>query len=196
MGSNPIDNRLRVMARLLREQDPRGVELLSKTLGSSTKTILKKRFHQCLNQLELDAAYNEALFRVWKYGRIVDEEKNLEGWFVRICINEANRLSKRSTKPQCHDFDQVAALPNAPQEDQSVEKRLLRLRLRAAIDQLPSLQKKILKADLSGRPETSASILAKRFGTSANSIRVSRSKAKQTLRSRLAQEFPTYALAS
>ena len=180
----------------LRQKDPRGIELLSEFYGWNAKKMLAARFHLSLNQLELDAAYNGALFKAWNYGHSVDETQNLRAWFFRICINEAINLCKRSAKPCSHDFSQMTSPTDDSGVNQSSEKCSLVASMRAAVEQLPPLQKRILIADMQNSGEANASILAKRFGTSANSIRVSRSKAKHRLRNQLISEFPMYSLAT
>ena len=198
MCDQRIEQHHRLMEAIgfLRQKDPRGVELLAEFFGSSAKQMLKAKFHLRLNDLDLDAAYNGALFKAWNYGHAVDERQNLRAWFFRICINEAINLCKRSAKPVCQDFSQMSWPSEDSTENQPNEKGLLVASLRAAVEQLPPLQKRILIADMQQKGEANASVLAKRFGTSANSIRVSRSKAKRSLRNQLIAEFPSYALAT
>ena len=198
MHDNGIEqhNALQETVGFLRQKDPRGIELLSEFYGSSAKRMLAARFHLQLNQLELDAAYNGALFKAWNYGHCVDEKQNVRAWFFRICINEAINLCKRSAKPICQDFSQMTSPSGDLTEKQSNETSLLVASLRTAVEQLPPLQKSILIADMQNSSEANAGILAKRFGTSANSIRVSRSKAKNTVRNQLIAKFPMYALAT
>jgi len=198
MSDRRIEKHIDLMetVEFLRQKDPRGVELLSEAYGCTAKKMLAAKFHPSLNQLELDAAYNGALFRAWSYGHSVDETQNLRSWFLRICINEAINLCKRSAKPFSQDLSLMTSPTDDSRVNQSNEKCLLVASLRAAVDQLPSLQKRILIADMQNCGEANASMLAKRFGTSANSIRVSRSKAKNRLRNQLISEFPMYALAT
>ena len=92
-------------------------------------------------------------------------------------------------KLSTYDFSQIGfvdggveELANCNQQNPLVEC------LNTEIENLPNLQKRVVLADLQAGGEENAVELAERFETSANSIRVSRSKARNKLRVRLTHE--------
>ena len=173
--------------RLLCEKNEAGVELLGKFCGPNARAFLRSKFRQCLNQIELDAAaFNAALFKAWRYANSIDTNQNLGAWFCRICNNEAIDLCKQMPKLSNYEFSQITIDDNPVEEFGSCEKQDLLIRsLNTAIENLPNLPKRIVLADLRVGGEENAVTLAARFDTTANSIRVSKSKARGKLRRRL-----------
>ena len=169
---------------LLMDKNELGVELLYKHFGPDAMNCLQARFSRSLNQIDLDAAINNALFKAWMYGHSIDVDQNLEAWFRRICINEAIDLCHKIAKVLTCDGSQVV---DANVEESPICKppNPLAKCLSTEIENLPNLQKRVVMADMQAGGEENAAVLAVRFDTSANSIRVSRSKARKKLRLRL-----------
>jgi hypothetical protein len=90
------------------------------------------------------------------------------------------------SKPSNYDFSQIAIVDGTVDESESCDKTNPIVRsLNSEIENLPNLQKRIVLADLQAGGEEHAVVLADQFDTTANSIRVSRSKARSKLRRRL-----------
>lgn len=175
-----------VVARL-RTGSEEGVRQLLRDYGPKVLWLLKNRFGYILPDPDLEAVLNEATFKVFKSIRMFDASKgSLGAWYWRIAANTARDLLRNqsqqehqrlSSDPCWHD-----RLPASLDEDSpSALARTLK-DLHEAIDKLPDLQRKVIKADLDSGNIADAAWLAKRYSTTEASIYMSRSKGRQNLR--------------
>ena len=179
---------------MMATQDRGGLRLLIERYGGRLKAFLFKRFGSLLQEGELDEALNVTFYNAWRFADRYDESKGtLASWCIRIAQNAAKDIVRRETKyrdknleydpsydpADPHEGD--AAGPAADAEDVKLD------HLRHVIQELPPLQKAIIEADLAAGGSADASRLAEVHGTSINSIYVSRSKARDTLKRQVEQ---------
>lgn len=179
---------------MMATQDRGGLRLLTERYGGRLKAFLFKRFGSLLQEGELDEALNVTFYNAWRFADRYDESKGtLASWCIRIAQNAAKDIVRRETKyrdknleydpsydpADPHEGD--ATGPAGDAEDAELD------HLRHVIQELPPLQKAIIEADLAAGGSADASRLAEVHGTSINSIYVSRSKARDTLKRQVEQ---------
>lgn len=154
-----------------------GLRLLLEAHGGCAKQYVKARFGSSLDGQEMQAVVNEAAYDAWRFSCQFDARRGeVRHWFLGIIRNVAlnalrRRQDSRALPPEFPD----PFLVNEPPQERS---RLLE-DLEEAIAQLPPLQKAIIRADLEAGGTADNEVLARTQGTSANSIRVSRNKARR-----------------
>lgn len=169
---------------LLLQGDPEGLRQLLLDHGGLIAARLRKDFRRILDDSELDEAMSAMAVNVWKAATRFDPQKgSLRAWASVIARNCALRIlsqRKRVRTIASPDLDQVAFRVVKPPQLATDRERLL-ADLRRCIAALPSLQRRILQADLDAGDTVSAVALAAQFETSANSIYVSRQKGRKAL---------------
>ena len=117
--------------------------------------------------------------------------KKAPGWFFVIARNAALGIVRREARAKRHlepvspDLTRFAAPQGAP--DSQMEDEAFAGDLRECIARLPRLQRAILEADLQTGDVAEASDLVERLRTTSNSVYVSRSMARKSLRKCLAR---------
>jgi RNA polymerase sigma factor (sigma-70 family) len=179
------------IVRSLRERDAAGLRLLLTVHGSITRTCVKKTFGDALSDLEIDDVMNKAAFNAWRAADSFDPAKgSLRAWFLVIARNAGRGVlrskQQRRFETRGDDIDGVAA--TATDEIPSVPPSGFLAAVRACIEALPRMQRQVIKADLRSGDVANADELAKTLRTTKNSIYVSRSMARQTLKRRLLEQ--------
>lgn len=170
--------------------DQGGLRLLLERYGGRIKAFLVKFYRSNLQEGELDEAFNVAIFNVWRFADRYDESKgSLPSWCIRIAQRAAQSIIRRESSYRSKNFEyDLTYDPAGDPHDEDAVARADRsddpriAALHKAIEALPSLQKAIIQADLAADGLADAGRLAEIHGTSKNSIYVSRSKARETLK--------------
>lgn len=179
---------------MMATQDREGLRLLIERYGGRLKAFLRKRFGSVLQGGELDEALSVAFYNIWRFADRYDERKGtLASWCIRIAQNAAKGILRRETKYRDKNLEYNPSYdPADPHEgdeagpaDDALDPKLDHLR--QTIQKLPPLQKAIIEADLAAGRLADAGRLAEIHGTSINSIYVSRTKARETLRKQVEQ---------
>jgi RNA polymerase sigma factor (sigma-70 family) len=178
------------IAGMLADKSELGLRLLLDVHGPRVLWLLRERFDQVLAEPDLLAVLNDAAWKAFEAGAQYDPARGtLGGWFWLIAANAA-RDAIRSEVRHAHapmDYDppdEVRPPASLDEPDDPSRQRLLK-DLDEAVEALPDMQRRILRADLAAGDTTSAAILAESFGTSEASIYVSRNKARAAVRDEL-----------
>jgi len=176
--------------------DQEGLRLLLERYGGRIRAFLVKYYSGSLQEGELNEAFNTAIYNVWRFADRYEESKgSLPSWCIRIAQNSARSIIRREAGYRLKNLEYDAMYDPAgdPPGDEVVEaaeqaddRRVEDLY--KAVEALPALQKAIIKADLAAGGPADAERLAEIHGTTKNSIYVSRSKARETLK-RQAEQF-------
>lgn len=174
---------------MLRAETEEGARLLLQVHGPRVKWLLRERFGDILPEPDLAAALNEGAFKVFRGIGTFDPAKGTLGaWFWQIAANAARNLLRgeirHAHRDLKHDPGEWGRPPASLDVDDPGPEPML-ADLRAAIEALPDLQRKIIRADLASGDVASAAWLAQRYGTTPASIYVSRAKAHENLRKAL-----------
>jgi RNA polymerase sigma factor (sigma-70 family) len=175
---------------LLAAGDNEGLKRLIADHGGRVRWTLRNEFDKVLDASDIDDALGQATVRVWKSRHRFDPTQGtLRAWFYVIARNCALRIvqSRRRDPKFLEDLD---ALPPVTQfhDDEPAEnpKRDAFLRdLLRCIDRLPGLERAIMLADLAAGGSAETRLLVEEFHTTANSVYVSRAKARKKLRAAL-----------
>jgi RNA polymerase sigma-70 factor (ECF subfamily) len=177
-----------VTVTLLQQGDQEGLLRLLHDHGALIKAKLRKDFGRVLDDSEVDDAMQAMLLRVWQAAVRFDPRKGtLRAWATVIARNCALRIierRRRQAPPGERNLDAMAAGDVGPILPAS-ERQRLRRDLILCIEALPRLQREVLLADHRCGGIAAADALAAQFGTTPNSIYVSRQKARKTLRTAL-----------
>jgi len=179
------------IARLLREQDGYGLQLLLTRHGARVRAGLRKSFGAALNDTEIDDAMSRASYQVWRSASAFDAERgSLGAWFFVIARNsglELIRGRQRHREQLRPDLENVAGAANgaASPEPRSAAANDYLCAVHECIAQLPRLQRAILEADLRAGDTADAGDLAATLQTTRNTVYVSRSTARKALRKML-----------
>ncbi len=187
-GSTVTDSDIALM---MAEKDQNGLRLFLERYGGRIKAYLVKYYSSVLHEGELEEALNAAVYNIWRFADRYHEGKGfLSSWCIRIAQRAAQSIVRREMKYRSKNLEYDVSYDPAgdpPVEetaeglDQADDPRLENLH--RAIETLPSLQRAIIKADLAaGNGLADAGRLAEIYGTSKNSIYVSRSKARENLK--------------
>lgn len=170
---------------MMMEEDPDGVRWLLEKHGGRITAALNQKFGDVLDEHEVDGVLNGAAYKAYKAINQYDESKSkLRIWFAAIALNVARDVLRGERRFWTIPVDESLLSSARNKEDYSVDRKSQQYRrdLIEAIENLPQLQKAIIKADLKSDGIADAGRLAKRHGTTANSINVSRHKARQKLK--------------
>lgn len=164
-------------------QEPEALARLLELYGPIAKGYLKKRYGHVLCDLDIVAVLTNAVSRAWQFGDSYDPSRSLKSWFLRIVQTQAidmikDRMEYRGVAfdLERHDRPEVCDEPIDKKTKQRIEA------LERCIEKLEGTQKAIIQADLATDGVASAAWLADKLGTTANSIYVSRNKARENLR--------------
>jgi len=167
------------------EQAEAGIRLLLNRYGGRVVGGLKARYRDVMSEDELWGCLNEALFKAWRAAGTYEPARSSFGaWFFliaqRTVIDELRGRHSREERP-IGEYDPS----EDPDEDATPRTAELVALLDRAIEGLPPLQRAIIRADLAAGTEAADDRLAELHGTSTESIRVSRRKARANLRRQL-----------
>lgn len=164
-------------------QEPEALARLLELYGPIARGYLKKRYGHVLCDSDIMAVLTNAVSRAWQYGDSYDPSRSLKSWFLRIVQTQAIDMLKDKREHRAvafnldqHDRPDVCDEPIDKKTKQRVEA------LERCIEKLEGKQKAIIQADLATDDVASAAWLAEKLGTTANSIYVSRNKARENLR--------------
>jgi len=171
--------------RLLRERDSQGLRMLLARHGDNVRDGIRKALGTMLAINEVDEAMNTAAYQAWRSVDTYDPAKGtLRAWFFVIARNAGREImrkrQKRGFEVRGEEIERMAAA-DATSAEETKDSPFLTA-LRECIDALPRMQKHIIQADLGSGDVADAGELAKALKTSKNSIYVSRSTARKTLR--------------
>lgn len=179
------------IALLLMERSEEGVRLLLLRYTVRIKAYLRKYFGDVLATPELKEAFDEAVTKVWRFAdRYEESQGSLGSWFIRIAQRSAQTIVRREERQRHKELAEdmeynPAGHVTKEEECQPPDRKKERVLKDFAeeIENLPELQKAIIKADLAAGDGgiADAGRLAELHGTSRNSILVSRHKAKENL---------------
>jgi RNA polymerase sigma factor (sigma-70 family) len=174
--------------RLLRARDPEALTRLLTDHAPRVSWLLRREFRM-LGEAEVDEALNAATLNAWSGATGYDESRGtLRAWFYVIARNAALGILRRELRerrgrvngaPELNDF---AAPVGVEVEGSSETQQSFVDDLHRCVSALPALQRSIIEADLRVGDVAEAAELAREYGTSKNSIYVSRSMARKTLR--------------
>ncbi|MEO6593778.1 MAG: sigma-70 family RNA polymerase sigma factor [Planctomycetota bacterium] len=170
---------------LFRAGDPEGLRHLLEDYGGLVRSRLRHSFGKMLDDSELDEVMSLASIRAWHAAPRFDEVRGtLRAWLSVIARNCALRLLDMRRRNQMElpgDLDQL--IPQRIGVDvATADRRRLTVDVTRCINRLPTLQRAVLRADLDAGDTVPAEQLARRLGTTANSIYVSRLKGRRALR--------------
>ena len=191
-GSKVTDSDIALMMAM---GDQGGLRLLLEQYGGRIKAFLVKRYSSDLQEGELNEAFHAAIYNIWRFADRYDEHKgSLPSWCIRIAQNSARSIIRRECRYRSKnlEYDTTYDPADDSPQDEAVEtaERTDDPRLDGlckAVEALPTLQKAIIKADLAADGLADAGRLAEIHGTTKNSIYVSRSKARETLKKQAEQ---------
>ena len=173
-----------VTVALLAARDPEGLARLLGDHGGLVRACLRMEFGNALDDLEIDEAMNSMVINVWRSHSFDATKGTLRAWatvIARNCALQILRLRMRRSIPSRPDLDHFAVAP--PNQKLSLsERERQRADLHECMKRLPPLQRAVLQADFDAGCSVPAEPLAKKFGTTTNSIYVSRQKARKALR--------------
>lgn len=176
---------------LLQDAGEDGLRQLLQVHGPRVNWLLKDRFGDVLAEPDLAAALNEAAYRAFRAIRTFDPAKGtLRGWFWRIAANAAHNLLRAESRHAHLDltydpYDQPRP-PGSLEEDERPASSEALQDLQEAIEALPDLQRKVIRADLASGDVAGAAWLARKYATTEGSIYMARSRARENLRKALA----------
>jgi RNA polymerase sigma factor (sigma-70 family) len=189
-ASNPTDPTRddAEIVRLLRARETAGLRRLLAVHGPGVRTCVRKMLGD-LSDSEMDDVVNKAAFDAWRFADSYDPLKGtLRAWFLVIARNAGRGLlraqARRGFEVRGERFDEVAAAP-ADDELPSTPPEAFVRAVHGCIAELPKLQRSIIEADLRSGDVANADELARTLQTTKNSIYVSRSIARRTLRRKL-----------
>lgn len=191
-GSSVTDSDIALMMAM---GDKEALRLLLQRYGGYMKAYLVKYYGVVLQEGERAEALNVAVFNIWRFADRYEEPKGtLASWCIRITQRAAQSILRRESKYRSKNLEYDSNYDPAgdPPEDDILEAEGQRddpklIALLKAIEMLPPLQKAIINADRASDGLAEASRLAEIHGTSKNSIYVSRSKARETLKRQVEQ---------
>lgn len=190
---------------LLKSRNSRGLQLLLDKYAGRARDGLRREFGSYLAAADIDEAVNQAAFQSWRRVETFDADRGKLGtWFYVIARNAAVDVLKRDCLRRHHRvFDGVdfaglglekavalglgsasTAAAAGQTEDAGPSERQTEYVecLRSCIQELPPLQREIIRADLLTGDVAAAGELARLFDTTRNSIYVSRSAARKKLK--------------
>jgi len=168
------------IALRMMEREELGLRLLLLKYGGKVKSFLRWKYGGQLDREDREDLLYQAAFRAWKYIDSFDDAKgSLGAWFVGIAQNVTIDFLKRERLPVgVVDYDPPE---HVDETEMDPERRRLFEDLDRVIEQLPRMQQLVAKEDLRSGGEADGPALAKNLGTSANAVRVARSKGRATI---------------
>ena len=181
-------NRDAVTVTLLNAGNQQGLRQLLEDHGGVVRVRLMRQFHKMLDDSEIDEVMGLAAIRVWRTQSRFDATLGtLRAWFFVIARNcVLTMLSKRRNSPLelCGNLDGFGVGETTVP---SARRHQLLADTHACLEELPPLQRAVLKADLEAGEVVPAQELALRLKTTTTSIYVTRLKGREALRKALAR---------
>lgn len=196
---NPApDDGDRQTVQLLLARDARGLTRLLEHHGARVRAALRASFGGSLSDSDVDDALSTASYRAWRKVATFDPARGtLRAWFYVVCRNAALELLRARRRAGLElrgdELEQVADPASSADHAELVPEppRAFTEALRACVADLPRLQRLVVEADLQSDFVVDADELARRLGTTRNSVYVSRSNARKALKQALlARGFP------
>ena len=192
------------IVRLLKLKNTNGLHRLLEKYAGQVQWTLQRELGGLLETSDLEAALNQAAYQAWRHVDTYREERGeLGAWFYVIARNAALALAKADTLRRHqqiredvdldawravggtvlgHGSSSVQAASGSEQPDSPPTQSRYIVCLRECVQKLPGLQRQIILADLQSNNVAEAGELARMFKTSKNSIYVSRSNARKSLK--------------
>lgn len=172
-----------LIKRFLAQDEDALAELLCE-VASPVEHSLIKRFESLLDSHEITGAVNKAAYKVWiSASRFNPGVGDLKGWFYRIAYREVlNCLRGNKSEDIPLEWDPAGSVHSfwgSTSHHLGADKTAA---LNEIIDQMPRLQKAVMLADLAAGERADDERLADRLESNVNSIRVTRSNARQRIR--------------
>jgi RNA polymerase sigma factor (sigma-70 family) len=196
--SDPTTTKLsddRELARRLGQRDPSALVTVLERYSGSVRELLLKRFPGHADVVE--SSLFAALHTLWdEPGSFDPERSSLGGYlFVRARSHVLRELKKMLPLVDLAELTELRHQQTDGKEGtkgarpSETRQRLQFLgALRRCVARLPALQRAIVEADLAAGDSAPAAPIAEAFGTSMNSVYVSRWKAYKKLRRLLTEE--------
>ena len=167
---------------MLRERNEAGLYRLLEDHGARVRGVLLRDFGQ-LREIERDAALNAASHDAWQQAARYDRDRaSLCTWFCNLALRHARRIASREERlRRRHEALELEGLAVAEPGAAPVPSEFLAA-LEDCIGRLPGVQQVIVRADLEASHVADGESLARRLGTTTNSIYSSRSQARKRLR--------------
>lgn len=169
-------------------QEREAIGKLLELHGPRAKGYLRNQYSFC--DADIDAVLFEAADRAWRYGASYDPKQSLKSWFMQIVQHQAiNLVNERKARQEVefslenHDRPEVCDEP----VDKKTKQRIADLE--RCIEKLEGNQQAIIREDLKSDDVADAGRLAQKLGSTANSIRVSRVKARANLKKCIENEI-------
>lgn len=182
----PGPERDAVTVRMLVQGNPEGLRRLLVDHGGKVRWNLRHEFDKVLDATEIDDAISQATHRVWRAAGRYDADKgSLRAWFFCIARNCALRLIEVKGRGDLRfvpDLDMLAT--GAHREPDALDDSRAQVidALYRCIDELPGQQRAVILADLAAGGVADTERLVAELRTTANSVYVSRARARKALR--------------
>jgi RNA polymerase sigma factor (sigma-70 family) len=153
--------------------------------GNGVRWTLRKEFSKVLDELQIDDAINQATLRVWRSAHRFDPSRGtLRAWFYAVARNCAKRVLERRRRDEVRYVDDLDSAAERIVGEEYTAPQQLRFAhdLRRCIDRLPPQQRAVILADLAAGGTATTEDLASELRTTRNSIYVSRTNARKSLR--------------
>ena len=178
------------LVRLIQSRDQEGMRRLLEACGERVKGLLVRKFGKG-RATAVEDAMSVATWSIWQHIDRYDPAKgSLAGWFLTASRNaligflRAEKVRPLITLAGAAELEDLAVRNGRP-EPLSVQAVRRAEDLVDCLSKLQARQQDILMADLHEGCSADASVLAKRWNTTPNAIRVCRHKAHQKLRDML-----------
>ena len=175
---------IELIARM-RHRDEAALEIFVRLNGPKVKHWIRSKYGSILQSVEIEEAISVTFYNAWRFSDRFDSSKGaINSWLIGIAKNAVLGILRGSKKHRSKhleyddSYDPAAVAQTSPIERfNEVESG----KIRAAINELPKLQRKVILADLASGGFSDDARLADEFDTTKKSIQVSRSKAKKKL---------------
>ncbi len=182
---NPVEaEQIELVDRMI-QRDELALSDFVKLNGPGIMRWICSTYGRVLQAVEIDEAISVTFYNAWRFADRFDSSKGqIDSWLIGIAKNAVLGILRGSKKHRSKHleyddtYDPAAVVKTTPDcgFDESTAQGI-----RAAINSLPELQKKILLADLASGGNSDDARLAVEFESTKKSIQVSRSKAKKKL---------------
>lgn len=178
--------------RSLVDRQGTGLRMLLDTHGGIVRGAIARSFYPRLQTDEIDDVMSTAAFLAWRNAPSFELERGtLRAWLFVIARNEALQTlrrkqqdaARRATDVDVVEIPRPGPLPD-PDPKTGLDTEFLTT-LQSCVCKLPRLQRAIIEADLRSGDVADAKELANQLGTTANTVYVSRNKARMALRKQL-----------
>jgi RNA polymerase sigma factor (sigma-70 family) len=197
MAEPPSDEENTRLALALLDDDESTLEEILRLYGPDITRVLHKKFTLHLGVLtyeDIEDVVVIALRRLWDARKTYDDTKqSLRVWFYCIAENAAKDVKKlgwhKASKLERHpgkewlEDDPKCAAPEVVEADAEKKESKEMADLRAVVNKLPEVQRRIILADSVSRDEVAASAdLAAELGIPVAYVKVYRQRGMETIR--------------